>query len=165
MKSRFRILLLLVTAAYGFYAVSALAGAQDAPTPPTPPALPSSVIVPPVPPFEPRVPINAMAPAEPAAPQAPAMPAMPAIPAAPAAPSWGDWDHRHSVSMSGRHHEPASDCSDLHVRFDDRDAVMEKEERTVRRLKPLHYAFVRTRTEAFRYKAGTKTRIRSRPAN
>src|SRR5580693_1000232 len=131
MKSRFRILLPLVTAAYGFYAVSALAGAQDAPTPPTPPALPSSVIVPPVPPFEPRVPINPMAPAEPAAPQAPAMPAMPAIPAAPAAPSWGDWDHRHSVSMSGRHHEPATDCSDLHVRFDDRDAVMEKEERTV----------------------------------
>jgi hypothetical protein len=33
--------------------------------------------------------------------------------------------------MSGGRREPASDCSDLHVRFDDRDAVMESEERTV----------------------------------
>ena len=46
-------------------------------------------------------------------------------------PGWFDGDQRHSMSMSGGHHEPASDCSDLHVRFDDRDAVMESEERTV----------------------------------
>jgi hypothetical protein len=35
------------------------------------------------------------------------------------------------MSMSGGRHEPATDCSDLHVRFDDRDAAMESEERTV----------------------------------
>jgi len=134
MKSCFRILLLLVTAASGFYAVSALAGAQGEPTPPTPPTPPSSVVVPPVPSFEPRVPIYAAAPSAPAAPAAPAMPSMPRMPAAPASPAelgWSDGDHRHSVNMSGRHHQPATDCSDLHVRFDDRDAVMEKEERTV----------------------------------
>jgi hypothetical protein len=137
MKSLFRVVLLLVTAVCGFYAVTVLAGAQDAPTPPTPPAPPSGVLVPPVPPLPPSVPVYAAAPSEPPAPAAPAMPPMPAMPAAPAvpaipaAPDWTDWDHRRSVSMSGRHHEPATDCSDLHVRFDDRDAVMESEERTV----------------------------------
>jgi hypothetical protein len=137
MKSRLRVLLLLVTSACGFYALAAMAAAQDAPTPPTPPAPPSPIVVVPALPSAPALPFYPASPAAPAAPQAPAMPAMPAIPAAPAAPAipvepgWGDWDHRHSVSMSGRHREPASDCSDLHVRFDDRDAVMEKEERTV----------------------------------
>jgi hypothetical protein len=132
MKASSRILL-LVTAASGCYAVSALSGAQNAPKPPAPPA----PLVQPVPPSEPRVPIYAVAPSEPAAPLAPAMaplpamPAAPARPASPAEPEWSDWDHRHSVTMSGRHHEPASDCSDLHVRFDDREAVMEKDERTV----------------------------------
>jgi hypothetical protein len=134
MKSSLRILLLLVTAACGFYAMAA---AQDVPTPPTPPAPPSPIVVVPALPSARALPFYSVAPAAPAAPQAPAMPAMPAIPAAPAAPAspaepgWGDWDHRHSVSMSGRHRDPASDCSDLHVRFDDRDALMEKEERTV----------------------------------
>jgi len=33
--------------------------------------------------------------------------------------------------MSDRHHQPAMDCSDLHIRFDDRDAVMKSEERTI----------------------------------
>ena len=137
MKSRLRVLLLLVTSASGFYALAAMAAAQDAPTPPTPPAPPSPIVVAPALPSAPALPFYPAAPAAPAAPQAPAMPAMPAVPAAPAAPAtpaepgWGDWDHRHSVSMSGRHRDPASDCSDLHVRFDDRDAVMEKEERTV----------------------------------
>jgi hypothetical protein len=136
MKSRFRFVLLLVTAACGFYALTALAGAQG-PTPPTPPAPSSSVPVAPAPPWPPSVPFYAAAPSEPAAPAAPPMPPMPAMPAAPAVPArpaepgWFDGDHRHSVGMSGGHHEPASDCSDLHVRFDDRDAVMESEERTV----------------------------------
>lgn len=136
MKSRLRVCLLVVTVLCGFCALAALAGAQDASTPPTPPTPPSTVLVPPVPPF-PRVPIYGAALSEPPAPAAPAMPPMPAMPAAPAvpaipaAPDWTDWDHRHSVSMSGRHHEPATDCSDLHVRFDDRDAVMESEERTI----------------------------------
>jgi hypothetical protein len=115
MKSRFRVLLLLVTAVCGFYALTALAGAQDAPTPPTSPAPPAMPVMP----------------AIPAIPAMPAMPAMPAVPASPAEPGWPDWDHRHSVSMSGGHHEPVTDCSDLHVRFDDRDAAMESEERTV----------------------------------
>ena len=134
MKSRFRVLLLLVTTACGFYALTTLAGAQDAPTPPTPPAPATPVVVAPALPSAPALPFY---PAAPAAPQAPAMPAMPAIPAAPAFPAspaepgWGAWDDRHSVSMSGRHREPATDCSDLHVRFDDRDAVLETEERTV----------------------------------
>jgi hypothetical protein len=134
MKSRFRVLLLLVTTVCGFYALATLASAQDAPTPPTPPAPPTPVVGAPALPASPALPVYLAAPA---APQAPAMPAMPAIPAAPAFPAspaepgWGDWDHRHSVSMSGRHREPATDCSDLHVRFDDRDAVMESEERTV----------------------------------
>jgi hypothetical protein len=136
MKSRFGFVLLPVTAACGFYALTALAGAQG-PTPPTPPAPSSSVLVAPAPPLPPSVPSYAAAPTEPAAPAAtpmppmPAMPAAPAVPARPAEPGWFDGDHRHSVSMSGGHHEPASDCSDLHVRFDDRDAVMESEERTV----------------------------------
>ncbi|MGH9740857.1 MAG: hypothetical protein ACRD51_00750 [Candidatus Acidiferrum sp.] len=35
------------------------------------------------------------------------------------------------MSISDGHREPASDCSDLHIRFDDRDAVMKSEEHTV----------------------------------
>jgi hypothetical protein len=131
MKSRFRVLLLLVTTVCGFYALTTLAGAQDAPTPPTPPAPPTPVVVAPALPSPPALPFYPAAPQAPAMPAMPAIPAAPAIPASPAEPGWGDWDHRHSVSMSGRHREPATDCSDLHVRFDDRDAVMETEERTV----------------------------------
>jgi hypothetical protein len=39
--------------------------------------------------------------------------------------------HRHSVSISDGHKQPATDCSDLHIRFDDRDAVVRSEERTL----------------------------------
>jgi hypothetical protein len=39
--------------------------------------------------------------------------------------------HKHSVSISDGHNRPASDCSDLHIRFDDQDAVVKSEERTV----------------------------------
>jgi hypothetical protein len=131
MKSRSRFVLVLVAATCGFYAWTALAGAQDAPTPPAPPAPPSPVVAAPALPSLPALAFFPAAPAAPAAPAMPAMPAMPALPSSPAVPGWPDWEHRHSVSMSDRHHEPASDCSDLHVRFDDRDAVMEKEERTV----------------------------------
>jgi len=137
MKSRISVLLLLVTAACGFYGVAVLAGAQDAPVPPIPPAPPSAALAPPVPPLPPSAPFFAAAPAAPATPAMPAMPATPAMPGVPAAPAspaestWNVWDHRHSMSMSGGHHEPVADCSDLHVRFDDRDAVMETEERTV----------------------------------
>ncbi len=131
MKSRFRVLLLLVTTVCGFYALTTLVSAQDAPTPPTPPAPPTPAVVAPALPSPPALPFYPAAPQAPAMPAMPAIPAAPAFPASPAEPGWGDWDHRHSVSMSGRHREPATDCSDLHVRFDDRDAVMESEERTV----------------------------------
>jgi hypothetical protein len=134
MKSRFGFVLLLVTAACGFYALTALARAQDALASLAPPAPSSPVLVAPAPPLPPSVPSYAAAassPAEPAAPPMPAMPAAPAVPARPAEPGWFAGHHGHSVSMSGGRREPASDCSDLHVRFDDRDAVMESEERTV----------------------------------
>jgi hypothetical protein len=136
MKSRFRFLLLLV-AACGYCALTALAGAQDASTPLVPPAPSSSLLLAPVPPLPPSVPFSAAAPAEPAAPVAPpmpplpAMPAVPAVPASPAEPGWFAGDQRHSFGMSGGRREPALDCSDLHVRFDDRDAAMESEERTI----------------------------------
>jgi len=41
------------------------------------------------------------------------------------------WPHKHSVSFSGRHNGPISDCSDLKIRFDDHDAVVKSEERTI----------------------------------
>jgi hypothetical protein len=137
MKSRNRVLLLLVAGACGFCVLTARAGAQDPPTPPSPPAAPYPVVATPVPPVPPSSPFYAAAQAVPAAPAAPAMPAMPAmpafpaVPAIPAEPGWSDWDHRHSMSISGGHHEPVTNCSDLRVRFDDQDAVMESEERTI----------------------------------
>ena len=39
--------------------------------------------------------------------------------------------HHHNVSISGHHKEPATDCSDIHFRFDDQDAVVRSEERTL----------------------------------
>ena len=65
-------------------------------------------------------------------PALPAMPAAPAVPAVPALPFGfdDDWPKRHSMNISdGR--RPAQDCSDLHVRFNDQDAVMKSEERTI----------------------------------
>jgi len=132
MKSRFRVFLLLVATACGFCALTAVAGAQDAPTPPAPPT-----IVPAVPPLPPSAPLYAAVPAQPAAPASPAtpptpaIPAVPAVPASPAEPGWHDWDHHHSVSISDGHHQPVTDCSDLHFRFDDRDAIVKSEERTL----------------------------------
>ena len=37
----------------------------------------------------------------------------------------------HSVNIHGGHRRPANDCSDLHIQFDDRDAVVRSETRTV----------------------------------
>src|SRR5215469_15017931 len=56
--------------------------------------------------------------------------------AAPAAPrhhsaSNRDEHWRHSVNISGSHRQPANDCADLHFRFDDRDAVVQSETRTL----------------------------------
>lgn len=39
--------------------------------------------------------------------------------------------HHHSVNISNGHKEPASNCSDLRIRFDDEDAVVRSEERTL----------------------------------
>ena len=46
--------------------------------------------------------------------------------AAPATPR-----HHHSVIISGGDRRPANDCSDLRIRFDDRDAVVRSETRTL----------------------------------
>ena len=41
-------------------------------------------------------------------------------------------DHwRHSMNISGGHKQPANDCSDLRMRFDDEDAVVRSETRTL----------------------------------
>src|SRR5467141_4772719 len=39
--------------------------------------------------------------------------------------------HRHSVNISDGHKQPATDCSELRVRFDDRDAVVRSEAHTL----------------------------------
>jgi len=39
--------------------------------------------------------------------------------------------HKHSVSTSDGHNQPITGCSDLHIRIDDREAVVKSEERTV----------------------------------
>src|SRR5258708_15095510 len=39
--------------------------------------------------------------------------------------------HHHSFNISGGHRQPATDCSDLRIRFDDQDAVVRSEERTL----------------------------------
>ena len=39
--------------------------------------------------------------------------------------------HHHSVSISDGHRHPATDCSDLRIRFDEQDAVVRSEERTL----------------------------------
>src|SRR5437879_12016795 len=39
--------------------------------------------------------------------------------------------HHHSVNISGGHRQPATDCSDLRILFDDRDAMVRSEERTL----------------------------------
>src|SRR5882762_107233 len=39
--------------------------------------------------------------------------------------------HHHSFNISSGRRQPATDCSDVRIRFDDRDAVVRSEERTV----------------------------------
>jgi hypothetical protein len=39
--------------------------------------------------------------------------------------------HHHSVNISDGHRHPATDCSDLRIRFDEQDAVVRSEERTL----------------------------------
>lgn len=61
-----------------------------------------------------------------------AVPAMPAMPAMPAIPDFASqWDRHRSMNINGGGHQPVEDCSGLHIQFDDRDAVMKSEERTI----------------------------------
>ncbi len=39
--------------------------------------------------------------------------------------------HRHAIDVSYNHDSPADSCSDLHIRFEHRDAVMQSEERMI----------------------------------
>ena len=39
--------------------------------------------------------------------------------------------HHHSLNIHGGHRQPYTDCSDLHIEFDDRDAVVRSEEHTL----------------------------------
>ncbi len=132
MNLRSRMLLLVAIAAAGFM-LSALAGAQDPPAAPTPPAPPSFVS--PATPLSPADSSEFATPTSPADPAAPAMPPVPAVLAVPAnpagLPSSSGWGNRHSMSIGGADRRPIADCSDLHIRFDDRDAVVKSEERTV----------------------------------
>src|SRR5713101_5309622 len=41
--------------------------------------------------------------------------------------------HGHSMSVSDSHKGPLADCSDLHIRFDDHDALVRSEEHTITR--------------------------------
>ncbi|HKW57149.1 MAG TPA: hypothetical protein VJN42_07290 [Candidatus Acidoferrum sp.] len=140
MKLRILVSTLFVAALCILYAAPAPIGAQDAPAAPAPPALPAAPTMPAAAiPAPPAVPASFAMPAMPAIPAAPAMPApfaMPAMPALPAMPAMfpqfeDGWDKHHSMNInSGRHH-PLAGCSDLHIEFDDHDAVVKSEERTI----------------------------------
>jgi hypothetical protein len=145
MKLRIVVSLVFVAALCVLYASPAPMGAQN----PAPPALPATPAVPVIPavPASPGMPVFPALPAMPAMPSMPALPELPALPALaalpelpelpelPALPDFSgpddDWGNRHSVSISGGHGQPINDCSDLHVRFNDLDAVMKSEEHTV----------------------------------
>lgn len=129
MASRLAHPLLSAGILFAFYALAVSTGAQDIPPAPPVPPMP---IVPPVPPVPSSGGFGAL-PAAPAMPARPAMPAPPAMPAFSEMPDvgWPQWNH-HSFSMSGGGgHQPAANCADLHIRFDDRDAVVKSEEHTI----------------------------------
>ncbi|HKV26187.1 MAG TPA: hypothetical protein VJN93_16445 [Candidatus Acidoferrum sp.] len=138
MQLRSRFVLLGVSTVGGVFVLSALAAPQAPPAAPIPPAAPSVVAVPAAPEIPPMPSIPSM-PASPAAPAAPAfdlgLAAVPPPPVPPVPPDLtsfqDDWDGHHSMNVSTGHHEPITDCSDLHIQFDDRDAVMKSEERTI----------------------------------
>lgn len=130
MKLRIAVSLFVVLVGIGPHAMAAPTWGQDAPAPRTPPAAPAPPAATPVPPeISTAYPAAPSAPAAPAAPLGPASPATPASPAEPPAPP--DWPRHHSLSVSGGHHQPASECADLHIRFDGRAALMKVEERTI----------------------------------
>ena len=124
-------------------ALPAHTGAQEAhavPVPPTMPAMPALPALPAIPalpampafPSLPTLPEIPQIPSIPAIPEIPAVPALPAMPEMPAIPAFDDgWDRRHSMNISDGRRHPIQDCSDLHIQFDDHDAVMKTEEQTI----------------------------------
>ncbi|MGA2431053.1 MAG: hypothetical protein ABSH13_21325 [Candidatus Acidiferrum sp.] len=91
---------------------------SSTPTPPVVPEPPAMVAAPIAPVFASELAV-------------PAMPAVPATPAGPAAPASPSMEMNLSGGSRSRHHDgPASDCSDLHMRFNDEDPVVDSEERT-----------------------------------
>jgi hypothetical protein len=83
---------------------------------------------------------NAPKPASVALPVMPALPAMSAVPAAPAfwvepappvEPAAPAWESASFLASRHWNHEPAADCSDLHIQLNDERPTIEAEERTV----------------------------------
>lgn len=131
MQSRLDTFVLFATISCGICGLAVTSAAQHVPLAPVTPAVPAV----PAPPQEVAMPAFPAFPALPALPAMPGMPALPAIPAVPAMPHAVTWDfeqrgHGRSITTGG-HHGPINDCSDLHIQFDDRDAVVKSEERTI----------------------------------
>jgi hypothetical protein len=85
----------------------------------------------PAPPLAPAIPMMVMAPPSPSFPADPAVPPSPAAPPSPASPSISSFEMNARRGSSTRHDGPASDCSDLNIRFNDGPAIVESEERTL----------------------------------
>jgi hypothetical protein len=85
----------------------------------------------PAPPLAPAIPMMVMAPPSPSFPAEPAVPPSPAAPPSPASPSISSFEMNARRGSSTRHDGPASDCSDLNIRFNDGPAIVESEERTL----------------------------------
>ena len=135
---RLLVLAVFVTGLCILNALPAHTGAQEVHAVPVPPAMPAIPALPappamPAMPAIPAVPAIPQIPSVPAMPEIPAVPALPAMPEIPAIPAFDDdgWDRRHSMNISDGHRHPIRDCSDLHIQFDDRDAVMKTEEQTI----------------------------------
>ena len=79
---------------------------------------------------EPSVAVPAM-PALPSMPALPAMPALPTVPAIPVEPAAPAWEPAHAWGSTHWGDGPAADCSDLHIRLNDKQPTIEAEERTV----------------------------------
>jgi hypothetical protein len=124
---RFRDLLLSTIGLAGLGLILAAAPGRSQSAGENPPSVPQAPAIPMVipAPVPPVAPLFSAAAAVPAIPAVPGAPAAPEIPAAPRGAMDGD------RSFSSRHHDgPASDCSDLRIKFHDEPAAVESEERT-----------------------------------
>jgi len=135
MKLRVLVSVLFVAALCALYASPAPMGAQDAPAPPAP-AAPGASPALPAPPALPAYPAMA-APAYPQSYPAPVPPVPPSPPVPPLTSGLSGfaeaWRTHHSMTMNGGSREPVTDCSDLRIQFDGRDAVMKSEQQTISR--------------------------------